>query len=557
MAFVFIMGVSLTACSNAESENQIPAEHLEEVEQGTEADYAIKASTLRSFGALLTPYVQPAAQTVTISNDGTNAITITQPTANNYLIGALSSTSLEANGATATFSVQPKENLEVGIYNETISIQGTNDISATIYAEFEVVAPTYLIDVSELRAFDTVYAPYAQPAAQTVSVSNMGTGAITLTQPTATHFHIGTLSATNLEPNGAMATFTIQPRADLAGGIYEEEIAISGTNGTSTTIHAVFTVIELDGQVKILKQSLRPFPTNIVFLGDGFILEDNFEGGIFDEKVAEFSDYIFSIQPFAEYEDYFSVYSVSALSEERGAKRNPGDLRPRTAFNSTYNTFGIARLLTTQDSFKVGRYARFATLDPHIIVLIVNDAQYGGSGGQIAVSSIHASARGIVVHEIGHVFGLADEYVDEEYRQVAGITLEGARTKPNVDITNNLSDIKWSHFIGLNGYSDSAWEGGYYFSTGVWRPTATSIMRNLSTTGFNAISRETIVKVLLENAGETYEFSDFLRRDDPSVGPGGAMSSVASYPMPVPVEVYEERLYGNQKIRARFRGETE
>ena len=107
--------------------------------------YTISASTLTSFGSLQTPYTQPASQTVTITNTGTGSVTLTQPTATNYDIGTLSTTTLAA-GATATFTVRPKAGLSVGNHDETITISGSNGASATVNASFTVtaaqVAPT-------------------------------------------------------------------------------------------------------------------------------------------------------------------------------------------------------------------------------------------------------------------------------------------------------------------------------------------------------------------------------------------------------------------------------
>ncbi|MCL2625392.1 MAG: M64 family metallo-endopeptidase [Cystobacterineae bacterium] len=522
--------------------------------------YSISTSTLTSFGTLQSPYTQPAAQTVTITSTGTGAVTLTQPTAVNYLIGTLSTTSLATGGATATFTVQPRGNLSVGTYNETIRINGTNGTSATVNASFAVSAPpSYSINASTLTSFGTLRPPYTQPAAQTVTITNTGTGAVTLTQPTAVNYLIGTLSTTSLATGGATATFTVQPRGNLSVGTYNETIRINGTNGTSATVNASFD-LKVDGYVKSLLRSSKTSPTNIVFLGDGFRLEDNANGGVFDTRVTELLDYIFSIPPFAGYEDYFSAYSVSAVSADQGAKTNPSDMSPNTIFNSTYNYIGIERLLVAQNMNLVREYARFATPNPHLIIVIVNDNRYGGSGGEIATASVNSLSKEIAIHEIGHIFRLADEYVDEQYRQTVGITLASAALQPNVDITNNLSLIKWNHFIGINGYNEGAWEGGYYFATGVWRPRQYSIMSSYQLMQFNAISRETIVKAIINNAKETYSFNDFLARDilfPPPPDQKMPDVSASDNPMPVPVEIYSRSLYGNQKIRARFRGEED
>ena len=525
--------------------------------------YTISASALEPFGSMQAPYDQPPAQTVTVTSTGIGTVVLAQPTAVDYEIGPLTKTDLDP-GETATFTVRPKANLSAGPHNETISISGSGGAGASVSAEFTVTAAvlTYTISASTLTPFGSLQIPYSPPAAQTVTVTNLGTGAVTLNQPTAVSYSIGTLSRTSLA-SGEKATFTVQPRAGLGAGTYNETITISGSGGVGASVSASFTVRpdaseNRDKIKKTLQLSTIKSPTNIVFLGDGFNWDDNEDGGSFDSKVAELSNYIFSIKPFSTYRDYFSIYSVTAVSSSRGAKKDPKDSAPNTVFNSTFNYSGIDRLLVAQNTTAVSQYARVATPNPHLIVVIVNDTKYGGSGGSIAVTSVNDSAKEIVIHELGHIFSLADEYVDEQYRQVAGITLAQVKDRPNVDTTNDLAKIKWSHFVGLPNYSDSAWEGGYYFATGVWRPTNYSIMRSYSIMEFNAISRETIVKKILATAGETYSLPDFLARDTPPVllrMPAAPPLSGSDNPMPVPLELYVDSVFGDEMIRAPFGGE--
>jgi len=96
----------------------------------TQLDYAITASSATlSFSTLVVGYTQPDAKTVTITNVGSNAVTLAQTVApatmaTNYATISLSSTSLAVNG-TATLTVRPKAGLAVGDYNMTITIAGT------------------------------------------------------------------------------------------------------------------------------------------------------------------------------------------------------------------------------------------------------------------------------------------------------------------------------------------------------------------------------------------------------------------------------------------------
>ena len=203
-----------------------------------------------SFGTLATPYTQPAAQTVTIANTGTAAITIIQPTASsNYTIGNLSRTSLTTSGnnSSATFSVRPIAGLGVGVYNETITINTNSGTSATIEVKFEVIATTYSISVSpDNFSFGTRQTGYTATAltTQTFTIANTGSAAITLTQPTSTNFTIGNLSRTSLTTSGgnSSATFTVRPNIGLPVGIYNETITVLGSNGASTTVDVSFEV---------------------------------------------------------------------------------------------------------------------------------------------------------------------------------------------------------------------------------------------------------------------------------------------------------------------------
>lgn len=104
--------------------------------------------------------------------------------------------------------------------------------------------PVYSITASPAALnFGSIYDDQAAPAAQTVTITNTGNQRVTLTQPTADNYVIGTLSATTLEPN-ATATFTVQPKADLVPGNYDENILITGSSSASASVAISFTVRE-------------------------------------------------------------------------------------------------------------------------------------------------------------------------------------------------------------------------------------------------------------------------------------------------------------------------
>ena len=114
-----------------------------------------------------------------------------------------------------------------------------------------VTDKTYTITADPAKLdFDAAYLGYnTQPAAKTVTITNTGNQTLTLDQPASTNsFEVGTLSDTELTPN-EKATFTVQPKADLAVGSYKESINISGSNGNhtvSTSVDASFAVVDIN-----------------------------------------------------------------------------------------------------------------------------------------------------------------------------------------------------------------------------------------------------------------------------------------------------------------------
>ena len=90
--------------------------------------YSITAEPLKlDFGTLTEGYT-PASQTVTITNNGNQPLTLNQPASTEHFeVGNLSTLTLPANG-TATFTVQPKAGLAAGclLYTSTFA-QGITD----------------------------------------------------------------------------------------------------------------------------------------------------------------------------------------------------------------------------------------------------------------------------------------------------------------------------------------------------------------------------------------------------------------------------------------------
>lgn len=173
-----------------------------------------------------------------------------------------------------------------------------------------------------------------------------------------------------------------------------------------------------------------------------------------------------------------------------------------------FDSYHIQRLITIPPNDRDGNYsdgqgkvdALLQALMPEydVVVLIVNDTQYGGSGGAVLTTSVNSSSREIVVHESGHTFGgLTDEYSDPypgwnpvEY--------------PNATAQTDRALIKWTSWIlgttplptpGTSPYTSlvGSFLGAEYQASGWYRPKYDCKMNHLSIP-FCEICSEQLVK---------------------------------------------------------------
>jgi hypothetical protein len=205
------------------------------------------------------------------------------------------------------------------------------------------------------------------------------------------------------------------------------------------------SVIGVDSLLKSGPISKR---INIVILGDGY---DNTETSQQVADASTVSNYLLSTPPFSNYNNYFNVFVVKCVSPQSGVT-HPGTATDVTEpiapvvnvtnyFNTRFDVGNIHRLLVPANSTPL--YNVLSTWFPayNQVVVLGNSTVYGGSGGFFATSSMHISAKDIVVHEIGHSFaGLADEYW-------SGATGEA----PNRTATGNPATVKWSSWVGITG----------------------------------------------------------------------------------------------------------
>ena len=276
---------------------------------------------------------------------------------------------------------------------------------------------------------------------------------------------------------------------------------------------------------------------NLVFLGDGFDAE-NISNGDYLRVMNEQMERFFDIEPYHTYRDYFNVSTAIAVSPESGI--------------GTVNTIRNTKFETTFTG-EVGLRGNYSTifnyamevspvdesnLNQSLIIVTPNTIDYGGitemwtDGSAIAFcplseDSYPYDARGIIQHEAGgHGFGkLGDEYIyHNTFIDFCDCTCcehvfefniaKSLGWYENLSLTGKMHEVPWSHLIFDDRYSDvvDIYEGGFMHARGVFRSEQNSCMNN-NISYYNAISREAIVKRIMEYAGESYSFEKFVEND--------------------------------------------
>lgn len=295
-----------------------------------------------------------------------------------------------------------------------------------------------------------------------------------------------------------------------------------------------------DGEVTMLQGATKGSGIPIVLMGDGFI-DTEIADGTYLEVMQKACENLFTEEPVRSLRDYFSVYSVTAVSKSNafgygetaiGCKLEGG------------NSTGISG-----DEYAVRKYVRYVNrgygidTDNTLAVVILNTDSYAGTTyfGFTSMTSPEYTEfaiaycpvienleseyfRQVLTHEaIGHGFAkLEDEYSYEEMGAMPEKDKEDVRQlqalgwAQNVDFTDSPDEVLWSNFLADERYAAEGlgiYEGACTYMSGVYRPSENSMM-NDNTVGFNAPSRRAIYnRVMEDGTGKTPTYEEFVAFD--------------------------------------------
>ena len=306
-----------------------------------------------------------------------------------------------------------------------------------------------------------------------------------------------------------------QSRSDLA------EFVKNYFSSQSTEDLYTSTDYSKDGEVITLQQATVGQGINLTLLGEAFVDKDMGEGGLYEQKMTEAMENLFSIEPYKSMRNRFNVYAVKVVSS-----------------NAEFVDGAKHRIDMNDDvCFEYAQKIPNPNLNPPMITVVYNTWHEVGrsrcrmrSDGSFISFIMNVDVAGsIMLHETGgHGFGqLLDEYVEpgNEYKTLPeenkrdlddGWVLYGQGA--NVDWRNDASTVKWSKFLKDSRYANEGlglYEGSFLYGKGAYRPTENSMMRH-NDSPFNAPSREQIYKRIMqlsEGADWKYDYEKFVEYD--------------------------------------------
>ncbi len=235
---------------------------------------------------------------------------------------------------------------------------------------------------------------------------------------------------------------------------------------------------------------------DLLFLGDGYgaAEQDRFAADV-DALVG----YLSAIEPFGAYTSLLNIWRVDEISVDSGVSHPDLGVTRETAYDCYYGCGGIERLVCCDDAQVLSTAGEVGPVEG--IVVLVNDAEYGGSGG-FTYATAYNGEEGLEVaaHELGHSLVLLRDEYSYEIGSYSGFT--GSNCSASGD------DLSWAHWLGVDGVG--AFEVCSYDN--FWRPTENHCMMRTLRDNYCPVCREAAVLALYQR------IPDLLASAEPAAG---------------------------------------
>ena len=204
-----------------------------------------------------------------------------------------------------------------------------------------------------------------------------------------------------------------------------------------------------------------PDKVNIIFMGDGFTSESYYGDSpvSFDAWVERSKQVILAMEPYKTWGCAFNFSVVDVLSEQTGADQ-PWNTSLNTADrcrDTELNCWFDGHWLESCTPERVVKAAGYANINWHVVIVLVNSDEWGGSAypdDGIMYTSIADGGRNFEVtltHELGHVVGglLYEGGLHDEYYWPVNCDVTSEPTEPNVTMATDRASVKWHEFLTI------------------------------------------------------------------------------------------------------------
>lgn len=295
-----------------------------------------------------------------------------------------------------------------------------------------------------------------------------------------------------------------------------------------------------------LQKATKGNGIDLVFIGDGYDAAD-ISSGMYIEDMKQEMEYLFGVEPYTTYRDYFNVYTAIALSEDSGVENINHWRNTKFDVCTGDGCSKDGQRLTANWEYALDYCAETipSTVNkpnPQVGCILVGNTDIyegvtytGDSFCAVVTKSTERyplDARGLVQHEAGgHGIGwLADEYIYhydriqncgcpccEHVAELLGLQSWGFAF--NLSLNGKHKEVPWSHLVFHPSYGDivDVYEGGFFHSRGVYRSEINSCMNN-NVPYFSTWSRQLIVERIMKLAGETFDINSFYAKDSRATG---------------------------------------
>ena len=303
---------------------------------------------------------------------------------------------------------------------------------------------------------------------------------------------------------------------------------------TYTTVKQISSDVTEDQTVVLQTASAGASNAVPLFIvGDGYDAEEIASGKYMEDMKAQM-EHFFSIEPFKSYRKYFTVSTAIACSPESGLD---GETRFESEFDGSLR--GNSEMVW-QYACAHGEGISSAEEGDCTIMVLLNTSSTANHtdithwNGR-TVSWVGKSndtypfdQKSQVLREVGGVaFGkLGPEGVSHfTFIQACGCpgcnmlgTYHDMRNRgwyQNVSISSKMNNLPWTRYIFHEKYAKyvDMYEGAINHARGTYRSENMSIMGNTYIPYFNTISREMIVRRIMDCAGETFSLDNFIAND--------------------------------------------